>query len=356
MQPIILAINPGSSSTKVAVYRGVEPLAQANIRHDLITLKGFSSVMSQKNFRLGIIVKFVEESGFSFENIDYYVARGGLLRPLKSGGAYVVNQAMVDDLYKEENGSHASNLGAILAYELATKNDKKAFIVDPVIIDELDDIARVSGLSIIERKSIFHALNQRAMAIRYADIVGKAYNELILIVAHLGGGVSIGLHKYGRVVDVNNALGGDGPFSPERAGNLPINQLIDLCYSNKYSYQEMKKLIVGEGGLASYLGTSDGFAISQAIDDNDKKAAFYLEAMAYRIVKEIGGLHFAASNQVDAVIITGGFANSKHLIKYIKKYLPKDVNVRVYPGEDEIFALVQGILRVHNNQEKVQEY
>lgn len=356
MKPLILAINPGSSSTKIAVYRNVEPLAEANIRHDLPTVKQFPTIIAQKEFRLDLIEKFVIDNGYSLDEVDVFVGRGGLLRPLKSGGAYLINQPMIDDLLSEKYGSHASNLGAILAHELAAPRGKAAYIVDPVVIDEMDDIARISGLSIIERKSIFHALNQKAMANRYADEVNRPYRELKLIVVHLGGGISIGLHRHGRVVDVNNALGGEGPFSPERAGSLPVFQLIDLCYSGKYSLEEIKRLIVGHGGLASYLETSDGFAITRRIEEDDQAAAFYLEAMAYQIVKEIGALTYAASGKIDAVILTGGFANSRHLITFIRKYLPEDVNLRVYPGEDEINALVMGVLRVCNREENVQYY
>lgn len=356
MKPIILAINPGSSSTKIALYRNVKPLAVANIRHDTEMIKKYSAIIDQKTFRLDLIKKFVIDNGYSLAAIDIYVSRGGLLRPLPQGGAYLINQLMIDDLISEKYGSHASNLGAVLAHTLAVPRSKPAYIVDPVIIDEMEDIARISGHRLVPRKSIFHALNQKAMAIRYAEEINRPYQSLNLIVAHLGGGISIGLHKGGRVVDVNNALGGEGPFSPERAGSLPVFQLISLCYSGKYSYEEMKRNVVGRGGLASYIGTSDGFLISRRIDEGDNEAAFYLEAMAYQIVKEIGALTFAAANKIDAVIITGGFANSRHLTAFIRKYLPDGINLRIYPGEDEVNALIAGVLRVYNGQEKAQTY
>ena len=356
MKPIILAINPGSSSTKIALYRDIAPLAEANIRHDLSVVARFPSVMAQKEFRLDLIVKFVVDNGYSLDDIDIFVGRGGLLRPLASGGAYIVNERMIADLESGRYGSHASNLGAALAYELANPRGKPAYIVDPVIIDELDDIARASGLSLIPRRSVFHALNQKAMAVRYSEEINRSYRDLNLIVAHLGGGISIGLHRKGRVVDVNDALGGEGPISPERSGSLPVFPLIDLCYSGRYAKEELKKLIVGKGGLASYLGTSDGFVIARRIEEGDAEAAFYLEVMAYQIVKEIGALTYAASGDVDAVIITGGFANSRQLIGFIRKYLPESVNLRIYPGEDEISALVKGVLRVYDGEEEAREY
>lgn len=356
MKPIILAINPGSSSTKIALYRNIEPLAETNIRHDHATVAQFPSIMAQKDFRLDLIIKFVVDNGYSLDEIDIFLGRGGLLRPLASGGAYIINERMIADLQSGQYGNHASNLGAVLAYELAAPRGKPAYIVDPVIIDEMDDIARVSGHALIPRRSVFHALNQKAMAIRYAEEVNQPYRNLNLIVVHLGGGISIGLHRQGRVVDVNDALGGEGPFSPERSGSLPVFPLIDLCYSGRYTKEELKKLLVGKGGLASYLGTSDGFTISRRLEDGDKEAAFYLEAMAYQIVKEIGALTYAASGMIDAVIITGGFAHSRHLTSFIRKYLPEHVNLRIYPGEDEISALVKGGLRVYNGEEEAHEY
>ncbi|MBN2877274.1 MAG: butyrate kinase, partial [Bacilli bacterium] len=228
--------------------------------------------------------------------------------------------------------------------------------VDPVVVDEFEDIARVSGQKLIQRKSIFHALNQKATAKRHARCMGKHYEEMNLIVVHLGGGISVGLHRKGRVIDVNNALGGDGPFSPERTGTIPTYPLVELCFSGEYTKEEIQKLLVGNGGLVSYLGTNDGREIEERIASGDSEAQFYYEAMGYNVAKEVGAMYFACKGKVDAVLITGGLAHSKYFTDYLKSYIEKTVPVYLYPGEDEMRALVEGTLRVLRKEEKLQAY
>lgn len=355
MHPKILVINPGSSSSKVAIFLGEKLVLEKVAKHDSHVTEKFASVIDQLAFRKKIVTDFLEEEKISLEEIDIFVGRGGLVHPLESG-TYLVNEKMLLDLHEAKFGSHTCNLGAIIASQLASVVGKDAYIVDPVIVDELDEVARVSGLKGLKRKSIFHALNQKAVAKRYALENNKEYRDLTLVVAHLGSGISVGLHQFGKVIDVNNAFGGDGPFSPERTGDLPIYDLVDLCYSKKYTISEMKKMLVSQGGLVSYLNTNNGVEISKKIKEDDKEARLYFKAMAYQIVKEIGSLYFVAGGKVDAVILTGGLSYNSDLIAYIKNYLPKFVNLQIYVGEDEMSALALGALRVYEGKEKVKTY
>ena len=258
MDFLLLVINPGSTSTKVALFLNDKLIQEATLRHKATELEEFNNIIEQLDFRRKVIMDFLLEHKYRLNQIDIFVGRGGMLKPLKNGGTYLVTEKMLDDLRNCKYGSHASNLGALLASSFAKPLNRAAYIVDPVVVDEFEDIARVSGQKLIERKSVFHALNQKATAKRHARIMKKDYESMNLVVCHLGGGISVGLHKHGRVVDVNNALGGDGPFSPERTGTIPTFPLVDLCFSGKYTESEIKKLLVGKGGLVSYLGTNDG--------------------------------------------------------------------------------------------------
>ncbi len=356
MSKNILVINPGSTSTKVAIFRDQEELVKQTLRHQTDDLKKYKHIINQKNARKALILAFLEESNYRLEDMDIFVGRGGMLKPLKKSGTYLINNEMLDDLTQGKYGEHASNLGAILAFELAQKNHKKAYIVDPVSIDEMDDIARVSGLKGMERKSTFHALNQKGIARKHAAFVGKPYESLCLIVCHLGGGISVGLHDKGRVIDVNNALGGDGPFSPERTGTIPTYPLVDLCFSKQYTIEEIKKLLVGHGGLISYLGTSNAEDIENRIKQNDQEAENIFKAMAYNIVKAIGSLYFIKGGQIDDILITGGLAYNKTLMAYIKSYMDPIKQVYVYPGEVEMEALALGALRVIHQKEAPLSY
>lgn len=351
----ILAINPGSTSTKIAVFEDDDLLFKGSISHDVEDLKGFDHICDQYSFRKNLILKELEKNNIELSNIDAVVGRGGLLRPVE-GGTYFVNEAILKDLRKGVSGEHASNLGGILAYELANECIGKAFIVDPVSVDELDDVARISGLSGIERKSLFHALNQKAEARKYAKLKNKAYEDLNLIVAHLGGGISVGAHKNGRVIDVSNALDGEGPFSPERTGGLPIGDIIDLCFSGEKTKKEIKKMIVGSGGLISYLHTNDAREVQEKIESGDKYAEFIYKAMAYQVSKEIGALATVLNGKIDAIILTGGIAYDELFVSYIKEKVSFLGKVIVFPGEDELKALNEGALRVLSGEEKAKEY
>jgi len=356
MDYLQLVINPGSTSTKVAIFINDKLIQESNLKHDVHELKKFPTIIDQLNFRKQIITNFLTECRYAPENIDVFVGRGGMLKPLKHGGAYLITEEMLSDLKTCKYGSHASNLGALIASDFAKPLNKPAYIVDPVCVDEIDDLARVSGLKGIERTSVFHVLNQRAIARKHAKFLGKEYSDLNLIVCHLGGGISVGLHKKGKVVDVNNALGGDGPFSSERAGTLPSFPLVDICFSGIYSKEQVKKMLVGNGGLVSYLGTSNGLEIDKRIKAGDEEAEFYFKAMAYRVVKEIGSLYFVASGKIDGVVITGGLANNQIFINYLKDYIHPIIPISIYPGEDEMRALAEGTLRVLQNQDITQVY
>lgn len=356
MDYLLLVINPGSTSTKVAIFLNDKLIQEATLRHDVSELEKYHSVIDQLEFRKSVIEDFLTDHHYRLNQIDIFVGRGGMLKPLKNSGTYLVTDKMLEDLKSCKYGAHASNLGALLASSFAKKLNRAAYIVDPVVVDEFEDISRVSGQKLIERKSIFHALNQKATAKRHARVMGKNYEDMNLIVCHLGGGISVGLHKKGRVVDVNNALGGDGPFSPERTGTIPTFPLVDLCFSGDYTKKEIQKLLVGNGGLVSYLSTNDGRVIEQRIADGDTKAQFYYEAMGYNVVKEIGAMYFACKGRINAVLITGGMAYSKYLVKYIEDHLRKIVPVYVYPGEDEMRALAEGALRILKKEERLQAY
>jgi butyrate kinase len=352
----MLVINPGSTSTKVALFENDHLIVEKSLRHDIEQIHAFPDINDQLPFRKAIILEFLHENGESLESIDVFVGRGGMLRPLKHSGTYRVTAPMVADLKRAEFGKHASNLGAMLAFEFSHPQNKPAFIVNPVCIDEMDDIARVSGMKEVDRTSVFHALNQKAIALRHAKNINRDYHDLKLIVAHLGGGISVGWHHLGKVLDVNNALGGDGPFSPERCGQVPIFPLIDLCFSGRHTKDEIKKMLVGGGGLVSYLGTSNGVQIQKRVEEGDAVAKFYLEAMAYQIAKEIGSIYFVAKGEIDAILITGGLAYNKPLVEMLKERINPILPLTFYPGEDEMRALAEGAYRVLINQEVEQVY
>jgi butyrate kinase len=356
MDYLILVINPGSTSTKIAIFNNDKLIQDQSLKHDVDILSAFPHIIDQKAFRKQMIIDFLTEHHYQISDIDVFVGRGGMLKALKNSGTYLVTPEMVAELSIAKYGEHASNLGAILAFEMAQSLNRPAYIVNPVCIDEMEDIARVSGLKGIERTCIFHVLNHKAIARRYAKSVGREYEDLNLIVAHLGGGISVGLHKKGRVVDVNNALGGTGPFSPERTGTLPTYPLIDLCFCGKYTIEQVKKMLVGNGGLVSYIGTSNGLEIKKRIDAGDETARFYLNALAYNVAKEIGGLYFANHGDVDAILITGGLAFSSQFVDMLREYVNPILPITIFAGEDEMRALAEGTLRVLNKEEKLQVY
>lgn len=351
----ILVINPGSTSTKIGVFDNEIAVLEKTIRHDENVVHSFSSIIDQYDFRKQTILEALDEEGFNLCKISAVCGRGGLLRPIP-GGTYVVNEAMLNDLRSGYAGQHASNLGGIIAYEIASALNIPAYIVDPVVIDEFDPIARISGFALFERKSIFHALNQKAVARRVAKDLGKSYEEVNVIVAHMGGGITVGAHQQGKVIDVNNGLDGEGPFSPERAGTVPAGDLVNLCFSGEYYREEILKMLVGQGGLVGYLGTNDAIKVENMIAQGDEKARLIYSAMAYQVAKEIGSMSTVLNGKVDAIVLTGGLAYGKEFVKKISERISWIADVIVYPGENELQALAEGALRVLRNEEQAKEY
>lgn len=336
---LILAINPGSTSTKFSLFEEDELVFEKTLRHSSEELKRFERITDQFHFRKDLIMNELSERKIDPEKIAAVVGRGGLVKPIESG-IYRVNEKMKEDLTAGFLGQHASNLGGLIADDIASGLcSATAFIVDPVVVDELQPIARVSGNPEIERKSIFHALNQKAVSRLYATSVNRKYEELNLIVAHMGGGISVGAHKKGKVIDVNNALNGDGPFSPERSGGLPSGQLADLCFSGRFTHDQVKLMITGKGGMVAYLGTNSFIDVCRLAENGDEKALLIREAASYQIGKEIGAMAAVLNGEVDAIILTGGMAFEDANIKSIKSMVGFIADVIVYPGEDELKAL-----------------
>jgi butyrate kinase len=340
----ILAINPGSTSTKIAVYRNAKSVFLKTIRHNSEELMRFARITDQFEFRKEIILKELQEAEIDINKISAVVGRGGLIKPIKSG-VYLVNDRMKEDLKNSIRGEHASNLGALIADDIANSlPNAKAYIADPVVVDELQDVARISGHPKFERVSIFHALNQKAIARQYARSLDKKYEELNLIIAHLGGGISVGAHCMGRVIDVNNALDGEGPFSPERAGTVPAGQLARICFSGDFTFDEVQKMLNGQGGLVAHAGTNDAYEIEMKAKAGDKKAQLLQDAMSYNVAKFIGQMAAVLKGRVDGIILTGGIAHNPYLVDYVKEMVGFIAPVIVYPGEDEMQALAMNAL------------
>ena len=351
----ILVVNPGSTSTKVAVFEGSKEIFDKTLRHSADELKSFKKIVDQYEFRVNAVLGALKEGGFSVDEFSAIGARGGLLHPIPSG-TYLVNDGMVKDLSEGRYGEHASNLGALIAKSIADKIGKNAYIVDPVVVDEMEEIARISGLKGIKRKPLWHALNQKAVARKVSSDIGKKYEEANLIGVHLGGGISVAAHRAGRTIDVNNALNGDGPFAPERAGGLPTVSLAKLCYSGKYTFNEMKKNLAGKGGLVSHLGTNSALKVEEMIEKGDSYAKLVYEAMAYQIAKSVGEMAAVLEGKVDAIFITGGLAHSEMLVNWIKERVSFIAPVKLYPGEMEMQAIAEGVLRVLKGEEKAKIY
>jgi butyrate kinase len=350
----ILAINPGSTSTKVALFDGETCVNQKSLLHSADELKKFEKVTDQFRFRADAVWKWLKDEDIDPSTLSAVVGRGGLLRSMP-GGTYEVSDTMIDDLYAGIQGEHVSNLGGIIAREIADSFKIPAFIVDPVAVDEFDDIARFSGLPELPRRSLVHALNIKAVSRRVAKKLGRDLKDINLIVAHLGGGISISPVKRGRIVDVNNATEG-GPFSPDRAGTLPAADIINLCFSGKYTLKEMKKKINGNAGLIGYLGVNDGREIERMILSGDKQAKIIFEAMCYQIAKEIAAMATVVSGDVDAIVLTGGLAYSERLVKFVSQMVGFIAPIEVVPGEDEMLSLAQGAYRVLIGDEKAKVY
>ncbi len=352
----ILAINPGSTSTKIAVYENDKSVFLKTIRHTSEELEQFKKVSEQFEFRKKLIVQELKNADIHIEELNAVVGRGGLMKPVE-GGVYEVNDALKKDLEIGVMGEHASNLGGLIALDMV-KNipNARAFVANPVVVDEMEEVARISGHPKFKRLSIFHALNHKAIAREYTRKRGVLYKDVNLIIAHLGGGISVGAHRKGRVIDVNNALDGEGPFSPERSGVLPTGQLIEACFSGDYTKEQVKKMIVGEGGLMAYFGTNSSYEIEQRAKGGDQKAQLIEEAMAYQIGKAIGEMSAVLKGEVDAILITGGIAHNKQLVEYIRGMVSFVAPVFVYPGEDEMSALAMNGLMVLRGEVLCKEY
>jgi len=348
----ILAINPGSTSTKIAVYFNTTPLFVKTIRHSTEELAGFDKITDQYSFRKEIIYQELKDAEVKLDDLRAIVGRGGIVKPIPSG-VYEVNDALIRDLKHSQLGEHASNLGGLIAYDIArVLPNARAFIADPVVVDELCDYARVTGHPLLKKVSIFHALNQKATAREHAKSIMRNYEDMNLIVVHLGGGISVGAHCKGKVIDVNNALDGDGPFSPERSGTLPAGELTKLCFSGKYTQKEVMKMILGGGGLAAHLGTNSAYDVEQKAIEGDAKYKLIFEAMAYHVAKQIGSMSPVLNGDVDGILITGGIAHSKLFVNLIIQRVFKIAPVYVYPGEDEMRALsMNGLMALRGELE-----
>ena len=351
----LLVINPGSTSTKIGVFEDEKLLFEETLRHSTEEITQYGSIFEQKDFRKNIILNFLGSKDLKPADFDAFVGRGGMLKPI-TGGTYPVTDDLLEDLKIGKTGQHASNLGGILAREIGDEVGKPSFIVDPVVVDEMQPLARYSGLPELPRRSVFHALNQKAVAKRYAKENGKKYDELRLIVVHMGGGVSVGAHLNGKVVDIFNALDGDGAFSPERAGAVPPGDLVKLCFSGKYTEQEIYKKLVGGGGFNAYMGTNDARVVEGKCAEGDKEAIELYDAFVYQVCKNVGSQATVLEGKVDQIILTGGIAYSKLAVAKIKERVEWIAPVTVYPGEDELLALAQGALRVMNGEEEAMKY
>ena len=350
-----LIINPGSTSTKIGVFEDETLLFEETLRHSTEEISQYATIVDQKDFRKKIITDLLTEKNFDMKSLGMVVGRGGMLKPIP-GGTYAVTDELLNDLKIGKQGQHASNLGGILAREIGDELGIPSFIVDPVVVDELEPIARYSGVPELPRTSVFHALNQKAVAKRYAKEIGKDYDSLRLIVVHMGGGVSVGAHINGKVVDVFNALDGDGAFSPERAGAVPSGALIKMCFSGQYTEKEVYKKIVGGGGFNAYLGTNDMRTVTKRANEGDQDAIDAKAAFIYQVCKDMGSMACVLEGKVDQIMVTGGIAYGAEVIEAMKKYAGWIAPFTVYPGEDELLALAQGGLRVLNGEEKAKEY
>lgn len=348
----ILAINPGSTSTKFAVYEDETCILNKTLRHSVEEISKYKDIVGQFDFRKGLIIDALVEEGIHVDSIKHIIGRGGLTYPVPSG-VYLVNNLMLEHVRVGVMGQHASNLGPMIADFIANQiPNAKAYIADPVVTDELEVIARYAGHPLFKRISIFHALNQKAIARQHALKMEQAYEDMSLVVCHLGGGISVGAHRNGCVIDVNNALDGEGPFSPERSGTLPAGQLIDLCFNKKFSREQVRRMLTGEGGFVAYLGTNNAQTIQQAAAQGDGKSKAVQDAMGYQVAKAIGEMAVVLNGNIDAILLTGGLAYNNDLVNFIIEKTGFLAPVFIYPGEDELKALAMNALRVARGEIK----
>ncbi|NLJ81504.1 MAG: butyrate kinase [Bacteroidales bacterium] len=361
----ILAINPGSTSTKVAVLelnicakkneKEIVSVFVQNIKHKLEKISEFKRIADQYKWRKETILEVLDENNIDLSEIKYIIGRGGLVKNISSG-IYKVDEALKHDLLIGYAGEHACNLGGLIADDIAQTLEVESFIADPVVVDEMSPIAKISGHPHFERKPIFHALNQKAIARMYARQIRRKYEELNLIVAHMGGGISVGVHEKGQVIDVNQALNGEGPFSPERSGSLPVIDVIKACFSGEFTQEDLSKMVVGKGGFVAYLGTNDALEIKNKIKAGDEEADFYDSAMAYQIAKEIGAASTVLKGDVDGILLTGGLAYGKHFVEKITSRVKHLGAVYSFPGEDEMNALAFNVLLMLKGEIPLKNY
>lgn len=353
---LLLAINPRDTYTQIGVFRLGKAIFLKRIAHKPEDLSGFSKFAEQTVYRSELILDALKDNEIYFDEIRLIMGRGGLIHPVESG-IYEVNDKMKRDLEEAKSGEDVINLGGLIARELAARlPDAKAYIANPVVVDEFSDFARISGHPLFSRKSIYHALNQKYIARKHAHSVGKKYEEMKLIVANLGRAVTVGIHYLGRVIDATQGFDGDGPFSPVTTGSLPVGDLIRFCYSGKYSEKEMLRMVRGEGGLYAYLGTSSGYEVDKRVQNGDEKARFYFGAMAYQIAKSIGSMCMTFHEPVDAILITGAMANSKYLVDSLVSRISKIGDIHIYPGDDDLEALAWNGMMMLKGDMTPQEY
>ncbi len=350
----ILAVNTGSTSTKMAVYRDRSPIVELTVAHSAEETARFASVTDQSGWRKRIILSALDEHGIALDTLSAVIGRGGLLRPIESG-VYAINRTMIDELMRC-TPQHASNLSAIIAAEIAEMCGKEAYIADPVVVDERIETAKMCGIREIRRRSIFHALNQKATARIHAERLGRRYEDMNLIIAHMGGGISVAAHLKGRAVDCNNALDGEGPVAPERAGTVPAGALVDLCYSGRYTHEEARALIAGRGGLVSLAGTNSVKELELRESRGDEEARMALDLLCYTVAKEIGQMAVALRGEVDTIILTGGIAYSRRVTDAVENYCRFIAPVAVYAGENELQALAMNALRVLRGETQPKNY
>ena len=353
---LVLSINPRDIYTQLGVFRLGKVQFLKRIRHDGQDLAHFKKIADQTKYRSDLIIKVLEDNEIPLEDIRLVMGRGGLIHPVESG-IYEVNKKMKEDLENGIQGEDVVNLGGLIADHISNRlPDARAFVANPVVVDEFSDLARVSGHPLIERKSIFHALNQKYIARKHAQTVGRNYEDLILIVVNLGRAITVGAHRYGKVIDANQGFNGDGPFSPVGSGSLPVGDLIHLCFSGKYSEEEMMKMVRGAGGLFAYLGTHSGYEVDKQVQQGDEKARFYFEAMAYQVAKTVGAMATTFMEPLDGILITGAMANSKILVEMIINRIQKIGTIHIYPGDDDLEALAWNAMMMLRGEIKPKEY
>ncbi|NOZ46979.1 MAG: butyrate kinase [Chlorobi bacterium] len=353
---LILAINPRVLYTQIAIYNGTRMVFLKKINHETNELKKYEHFGAQAKYRKGVIIDELTKNDIQVKDIVIIISRGGIIKPVESG-IYEVNENIIQDLMNFEYGEDISDLGGLITDLIAKEiPNAKAYIADPVVVDEFDDLARVSGLKGIERKSIFHALHQINIARHHAKAINENYKELNLVIAHLSSGITIGAHHHGRVIDATQGYDGDGPFSPIRAGSLPVGDLVKMCFSGKYTKEEVLKMITAEGGLYSYLGTFSAYEVDERVMNGDEEARFYFDAMAYQVAKSIAGMFAVLKGEVNAIIITGPLAQSRYFVNQINERVSKLAPVHIYPGSDELESLALYGMHILKNEVEILEY